>query len=58
MTEVELSGFKQFTFDFGLLPGGKEAPLPFSSVGERSRDVDNPLQGFVAKTGKPPRAKR
>jgi hypothetical protein len=58
MTEVELSSFQQFTFNFGLLPGGKESSLPLSSRGERSRHVDYPLQGLVAETGQPPWAKR
>jgi hypothetical protein len=58
MTEVELSSFQQFTFNFGLLPGGKESSLPPSGRGERSRNIDDPMQGLVAETRKPPRAKR
>jgi hypothetical protein len=54
VTEVEFSGFKQFAFNFGLFPGGKETSLPFASRRKRSRNVDNPLQGPVAETGKPP----
>jgi hypothetical protein len=47
MTEVDPPGFEQLTFNFGLLPGGEEASLPFSSRGEISRDVDDPLQGLT-----------